>query len=110
MRTTSRSSTTTRAAARLSFAVHPGHVLKEELETRGLSGTALALKLRVPPQRINDVIGGRRALTAETALRLARYFGNDATFWLNLQTAYDLAQTEAVAGRRIAAEVDPAAA
>lgn len=107
MRTTSRSSTTTRARS-LSFAVHPGRVLKEELETRGLSGTALALKLRVPPQRINDVIGGRRALTAETALRLARFFGNDAAFWMNLQTAYDLAQVEATEGRRIAAEVQAA--
>ena len=91
-------------------AVHPGQILKEELETRRLSGTALALKLRVPPQRINDVIGGRRALTAETALRLARYFGNDAAFWLNLQTAYDLAQVEESDGHRIVAEVEPAAA
>ncbi|MBL8687530.1 MAG: HigA family addiction module antidote protein [Rhodospirillaceae bacterium] len=92
----------------LSFAVHPGLILKEELEARDLSGTALALKLRVPPQRINDVIGGRRALTAETALRLARFFGNDAAFWMNLQTAYDLAQVEATEGRRIAAEVQAA--
>lgn len=107
MRKTSRSSTTTKAAAH-SFAVHPGQILKEELEARGLSGTALALKLRVPPQRINDVIGGRRALTAETALRLARFFGNDAAFWMNLQTAYDLAQVEATEGRRIAAEVEAA--
>lgn len=107
MRKTSKSSTTTKATP-LSFAVHPGLVLKEELEARGLSGTALALKLRVPPQRINDVIGGRRALTAETALRLARFFGNDAAFWMNLQTAYDLAHVEATEGRRIAAEVQAA--
>ena len=109
MRTTSKSSTTTRHG-RLRFAVHPGTILKEELESRRLSGTALALKLRIPPQRVNDVIAGRRALTAETALRLARYFGNDAAFWLNLQTAYDLAQVEAMDGRRIADEVEPAAA
>lgn len=109
MRTTSRSSTTTRARP-VRFAVHPGQILKEELETRGLSGTGLALKLRVPPQRINDVVAGRRAMTAETALRLARYFGNDAAFWLNLQTAFDLAQVEASDGLRILAEVEPAAA
>jgi antitoxin HigA-1 len=90
--------------------VHPGRVLKEEMEARAISGTALALKLRVPPQRINDVVAGRRAMTAETALRLARYFGNDAAFWMNLQTAYDLAQVETRAGHRIAAEVEPAAA
>ena len=90
--------------------VHPGAILREELETRRLSGTALALKLRIPPQRVNDVIAGRRSLTAETALRLARYFGNDAAFWLNLQTAYDLAQVEATEGRRIANEVEPAVA
>ena len=91
-------------------AVHPGEILKEELGARHLSGPALALKLRIPPQRVNDVIAGRRSLTAETALRLARYFGNDAAFWLSLQTAYDLAQVEAVEGRRIANEVEPAAA
>ncbi len=107
MRTTSKSSTTTKTKP-LSFAIHPGRILKDELEARGLSGTALALKLRVPPQRINDVIGGRRAMTAETALRLARFFGNDAAFWMNLQTAYDLALVEASEGRRIAAEVQAA--
>ena len=91
----------------LKSAVHPGQILKEELETRGLSGTALALKLRVPPQRINDVIGGRRALSAETALRLARYFGTTARFWINLQAAYELEVAERKALASIEEEVLP---
>lgn len=85
--------------------IHPGRVLKRELEARKLSANRLALALRVPSGRITSLINGRRSITPETALRLSRYFGNSAQFWLNLQTRYDLASTEAEIGARIKAEV-----
>jgi addiction module HigA family antidote len=65
----------------------------------------LALALRVPSGRITSIVGGKRAITPETALRLARYFGNSPQFWLNLQTRYDLLTTEAQIGERIKNEV-----
>jgi addiction module HigA family antidote len=71
--------------------VHPGETLRDELAARGLSVAALALKLRVPPQKLQEILCGRRAITAQTALRLARYFGNEAEFWMNLQKQYDSA-------------------
>ena len=71
--------------------VHPGEVLREDfLIPSGLSANALAKALRVPPPRINDVVLERRGITADTAMRLARYFGGDAHSWLNLQAIYDL--------------------
>ena len=70
---------------------HPGETLADELVVRHLTANALALKLRVPANRITDIVRGRRALTAETALRLGRYFGTGAKFWVDLQAAYDLA-------------------
>lgn len=70
--------------------VHPGEVLGEELEARGLSANALALKLRVPANRISEIINGKRGVSAETALSLARYLGTGAQFWMNLQAKYDL--------------------
>ncbi len=85
--------------------VHPGKTLKRELQARELSANRLALALRVPSGRITSLINGKRSVTPETALRLARYFGNSAQFWLNLQTRYDLATTEAEVGERIKAEV-----
>ena len=85
--------------------VHPGKILKRELTARGLSANQLALSLRVPSGRITSLINGKRSVTPETALRLARYFGNSAEFWLNLQTRYDLVTTEAEIGERIKAEV-----
>jgi addiction module HigA family antidote len=85
--------------------VHPGRILKRELTARGLSANQLALSLRVPSGRITSLINGKRSVTPETALRLARYFGNSAQFWLNLQTRYDLVTTEAEIGERIKAEV-----
>ncbi len=88
---------------------HPGETLREELEVRGLSASALALKLRVPPQRLHEILRGRRAITPETALRLGLYFGNEAEFWMNLQTQYDLAELRRSEGERIAAEVETAA-
>jgi antitoxin HigA-1 len=72
-------------------AVHPGEVLLEEfLEPLGLSQYRLAKDINVPPRRINEVVHGKRAVTADTALRLARYFGSTPRFWLNLQAQYDL--------------------
>jgi antitoxin HigA-1 len=87
---------------------HPGETLAEELAARGLTASALALKLRVPANRISDILRGRRAVTAETALRLGRYFGTGAKFWLDLQAAYDLAVAERDLGAIIDKEVDPA--
>ena len=71
--------------------VHPGEILKYEfMEPFGLTSTALAKALGVTPARINDIVLGRRGITASTALRLARYFNTDARSWVNLQSAYDL--------------------
>lgn len=71
--------------------IHPGEIIKEEyLEPLGMSVNALALALRVPAPRINDVVRQKRAVSIDTALRLARYFNTTAHFWLNLQTSYDL--------------------
>ena len=85
--------------------IHPGRILKRELKVRGLSANQLALALRVPSGRITSLLNGKRSVTSDTALRLARYFGNSAQFWLNLQTRYDLVTTEAQIGDRIKAEV-----
>jgi len=90
--------------------VHPGRVLRREIEARGLSANALALALRTPSGRITDILNGKRGISPETAMRLGRYFGNSAQFWLNLQMAYELAVAERDLGARIAAEVAPAAA
>jgi antitoxin HigA-1 len=91
--------------------VHPGDVLRHDfLEPLGLSAHALALALRVPANRITTILAGERAVTAETALRLARHFGTSAGFWLNLQKAYELEVAERAAGARIRAEVTPRAA
>src|SRR5437879_4169337 len=91
-------------------ALHPGEVLKDELEARGLTAHALSIALRLPASRISQILQGQRAITPETALRLARYFGGSAALWLRLQIAYDLARAEAERAARIAAEVTPAAA
>lgn len=90
--------------------VHPGRLLKRELGARGLSANRLALALRLPSGRITDILNGKRGVSPETALRLARYFGNSARFWLNLQTAYELAVAEREVGDRVASEVEPDAA
>lgn len=104
---TSRSSTTTTASP-ATRPVHPGRVLARELEARGLSANRLALALRVPSGRITQILNGKRGISAETALRFSRYFGNSAEFWLNLQMRYDLAVAERRLGARIAAEVSAA--
>jgi addiction module HigA family antidote len=89
---------------------HPGEILREEfLIPLKLSANALALALRVPATRIGDIIRTEkpRAVTADTAIRLGRYFGNTPQFWLNLQSAYDLSQVEAQSGETIARDVHP---
>ena len=89
--------------------VHPGEVLLEDfLKPLGMSANALAKALRVPAPRINDVVRGRRGVSADTAMRLARYFGGDARSWLNLQTAHDLRVAEISNAERVAREVSPA--
>ncbi len=89
--------------------VHPGDTLAEEMAARGLTANALALKLRVPSNRLTGIVNGKRGITAETALRLGRYFGTGAAFWINLQAHYDLAIAERDVGSRIAREVEVAA-
>ena len=86
--------------------VHPGTILKEELEARGLSANAFALKLRVPPQRIQEIVAGRRGISPETALRFGRSLGTGARLWLAMQAAYDLRQVELAHGAQVDAEVD----
>ena len=82
--------------------VHPGEVLKHDfMEPFGLSATALARATGVTPARINEIVRGRRGITAATALRLAKYFGTDAQSWMNLQTRYELALAESAAGRAL---------
>jgi antitoxin HigA-1 len=89
--------------------VHPGEVLLEDfLKPLGMSANALAKALRVPAPRINDVVRRRRGVSADTAMRLARYFGGDARSWLNLQTAHDLRVAEISNAKRVAREVSPA--
>jgi addiction module HigA family antidote len=85
-------------------------LLRREMQARKLSANALALALRVSSGRITDILNGKRGVSPETAMRLARYFGNSPRFWLNLQTTYELEVAEAELGERIAAEVAPAAA
>jgi len=85
--------------------IHPGRILKKELKARNLSANSLALALRVPSGRITAILNEQRGISADTALRLARYFGNSAQFWLNLQSRYDLAVTERESGAVIAKEV-----
>jgi addiction module HigA family antidote len=92
---------------------HPGEVLREEfMQPLGLSANALALALRVPATRIGAIVRSERprAVTADTALRLARYFGTTPQFWLNLQSAYDLSIAMGQRGARIARDVQPRAA
>ena len=86
--------------------IHPGRVLKRELSARGLSANKLALALRVPSGRVTSILNRQRAVSPDTALRLARCFGNSARFWMNLQTRYDLTVAEREFGERIEAEVE----
>ena len=86
--------------------IHPGEVLLADfLEELGLSQYRLAHDISVPPRRINEIVHGKRAITADTALRLARYFGTTDRFWLNLQARFDLEQERARLGDRLRKEV-----
>jgi addiction module HigA family antidote len=91
--------------ARLS-PIHPGEILLEEfLKPLGISQYRLALEISVPPRRVNEIVRGLRSITADTALRLARYFGTSERFWLNLQTRYDLEAEKERLGERLEREV-----
>ena len=87
---------------------HPGRFLKRELVARGLSANRVALDLGVPSGRVTDILNSRRSITADTAVRLGRCFGNSAQFWLDLQGQYDIAVVEREHGKEIARRVRPA--
>jgi antitoxin HigA-1 len=90
---------------------HPGEMLSEEfLKPLGMSVNALALALRVPATRIGAVVKGERSVTADTALRLSRFFGTSAEFWMNLQAMHDLTKVRLESGRVIERDVNPRAA
>jgi addiction module HigA family antidote len=89
-------------------AAHPGRLLKRELSARALSANRLALDIGVPSGRITDILNGRRSITADTAVRLGRYFGNSAQFWLDLQSQYDIAVIKRERGVEINRRVRPA--
>ena len=82
-------------------AIHPGEILRDELEELGITPTDLARQIAVPPNRISQIIGGRRSITGDTALRLGHWFGNSPAFWLNLQSSYDLRVAAQASGRHI---------
>jgi len=91
--------------------IHPGEVLLEEfLAPMGLSQNRVAREIGVPPRRINEIVHGKRAITADTALRLARYFGTSETFWMGLQADYDLEEARSRLGKRLETEVNVYAA
>src|SRR6266403_3733607 len=91
--------------------IHPGEILREEfMKPRGLSQNALARALNVPPRRINEIVLEKRGITADTALRLARYFGTSAEMWTGLQADYDLRLVRYKKARAIEREVEPLAA
>jgi addiction module HigA family antidote len=90
---------------------HPGEILEEEfLKPLGMSINALAIALRVPANRIGAIVEGKRAVTADTAMRLGRYFSMSAVFWLNLQTLHDLSKADKELRREVEREVRPRAA
>ena len=84
-------------------AIHPGEHLAEELEALDMSAAELARKINVPTNRITQILNGTRAITGDTALRLAHFFGTSAQFWMNLQTLYELRLAEAKVGKSIKA-------
>jgi antitoxin HigA-1 len=93
-------------ASRKLAPIHPGEVLMADfLEPLGLSQYRLAHDISVPPRRINEIVHGKRGITADTALRLARYFGTTERFWLNLQARFDLEEQRDLLGRRLEKEV-----
>ncbi len=88
--------------------IHPGETLREDfLKPLGLTAGRLAIELAAPVTRVNDIVRGKRAITADTALRLARYFGTTPQFWMNLQANYDLGVAQDARGSEIAARIRP---
>jgi addiction module HigA family antidote len=88
--------------------IHPGETLREDfMKPLGLTANRLAINLRVPAARIGEIVNGRRAITADTALRLARYFGTSPQFWINLQSNYDIEKAQDAVGKEIAEEIKP---
>ncbi len=87
--------------------VHPGEILRQELDELGLSANALSKALGVPVNRVTMILNGQRGVSADTALRLARYFGTTTELWLNLQKTWELRRAEVEAGREIAQQVTP---
>ena len=81
--------------------VHPGDILKDELAEIGISPTAFAREIDVPPNRVSQIIAGKRSITGDTALRFGHWFGVEPQFWLNLQSQYDLALAEQEAGQKV---------
>jgi antitoxin HigA-1 len=94
--------TEVRRSAMFMRAVHPGEILKDELDELGVTPTEFARQIDVPPNRISQIIAGKRAVTGDTALRFGHWFGAEPQFWLNLQSAYELRIAEEKAGREIA--------
>ena len=90
--------------------VHPGEILREELVELGLSARAFAGALGIPVNRVTQILNGKRGISADTALRLARYFGSSAEFWMNLQSAYELRRARVDVGETIARTITPRAA
>jgi addiction module HigA family antidote len=88
--------------------VHPGRFLKREIVARKLSANRLSLDIGVPSGRVTDILNGRRAISADTAVRLGLYFGNSAQFWLDLQSQYDIGVVERDKGAELAKRVRPA--
>jgi antitoxin HigA-1 len=90
--------------------VHPGEVLLEEfLKPLAISQNRLARELKVPPRRVNEIVLGKRTVTPDTALRLARYFGTSERFWLGLQLDYDLEEAQRAVGEAVRKDVNPMA-
>ncbi len=87
--------------------IHPGEILAEDLRDLGISLNELARALRVPMNRISAIANSKRSITADTAMRLARYFGTSPQYWMNLQAAYDLALAQRIKGAQIEREVLP---
>ncbi len=90
--------------------VHPGEILREELDEMEMSANSLAAELGVPGNRISTILNGQRGITADTALRLSRYLGTTAEFWMNLQKTYELRVAERAAGKEIEKTVVPKSA
>ena len=89
--------------------IHPGELLKDELKAAGISSHQASLAMRIPANRLTMILNGKRAITAETALRLARFFGTSAQLWMNLQSTYELDVAEDAHADAVAAEVQPLA-